>query len=53
VVLIFTFEVTKWLAFRFAFSGLEKTLLDFFAGLLVMSVLLIVEWRIPIKRKNI
>jgi len=43
VVLIFTLEATRWLAFRFAFSGLEKTLLDFFACFLVMSVLLIVE----------
>ena len=50
VVLIFAFEVNKWLALRFALSGLEKTLLDFFAGFLVISVLLIVQWRIPIKK---
>jgi len=53
MALVLAFEGNRWSAFRFALSGLEKSLLDFLASFLVISVLLIIVWRLPIKRKNI
>jgi len=50
--LILAFEVDEWLAIRFTLSGFEKHLLDLIASFIIISVLLIVQWRIPLKRKN-
>jgi len=51
-VLIFALEVNKSLAARFSLSWFERTALDFLAGVIVVSVLLIVVWRVPLKRNH-
>jgi hypothetical protein len=41
VVLILTRVTDKWLAARYSLSGLERTLLDIVAGVLVVSIFLV------------
>jgi NADH:ubiquinone oxidoreductase subunit 3 (subunit A) len=52
LLLAFAFEVSESLAVRYSLSGFEKTLLDFAFGFPIVLVLLIMKWRIPIKRNK-
>jgi hypothetical protein len=53
VVFAFVFEVSRNLGVRFSLSWFEKSLINFLAGILVMSVYLVLMWRLPLTRNRI